>query len=72
MIRQGGRDAALEDIRGAVEHGSMGGCALVHLDAQELVATLRVRGAEVETLYARLPLLARLGVAGGRYELRPS
>lgn len=72
VVRHGGRDAALEDIRGAVEHGSAGGCTLVHLDGEELIATLRVRGSEVETLYARLPLLGRLGVAGGRYELRPS
>jgi hypothetical protein len=71
VVRHGGRDAELEDISGAVEHGSVGGCTLVHLDGEELVATLRVRGSEFETLYARLPLLARLGVAGGRYELRP-
>lgn len=67
-----GRVTEVQEIGGAVQHSTIAGHALVHLDSDDLVATLRVRGEEHETLYARLPLLARLGIAGGRYELRPS
>lgn len=69
VVRHQARATTLEDIRGDVQRADAGGVALVHLDCEELVATLRPRGAEFETLYARLPLLARMGLAGGRYEL---
>lgn len=71
VVRHAGRCTALDDIEGVVERSSVGEASLVHLDSDDLVATLRVGDGRFETLYARLPLLARLGLAGGRYELRP-
>lgn len=61
----------VESIRGEVEHSTIGSIELLHLDAPELVVTLRRTADGYETLYARLPLLARWGIAGGRYELVP-
>ncbi|HEX8877486.1 MAG TPA: hypothetical protein VF777_12115 [Phycisphaerales bacterium] len=72
LVRHAGRCAALDDVQGVVERSLVGEAALVHLDSRDLVATLRVRDVGFETMYARLPLLSRLGLAGGRYELRPS
>lgn len=69
-VRHQSRQTRLADIGGVVEHAMIGGCALVHLDSDELVATLRAQDGGLETLYARLPLLARMGIAGGRYELK--
>lgn len=61
----------VESIRGEVEQTAIGAAELLHLDAPELVVTLRRTADGYETLYARLPLLARWGIAGGRYELVP-
>ena len=69
--RSEARENVVETIEGGVEHSVVGGVELVHLDAPELVVTLRRGEAGAETLYARLPLLARWGIAGGRYELAP-
>jgi hypothetical protein len=47
---------------------------LIHIEARDnaemlLLATLRVEGDAARVLYARSPLLAALGLGGGRYEV---
>lgn len=66
-----GRSCVVATIEGVAERGSTGPSTLLHLDAPELVATMRQTSRGFETLYARLPLLTRWGLAGGRYELVP-
>ncbi|MBY0113477.1 MAG: hypothetical protein K2Y21_11685 [Phycisphaerales bacterium] len=70
-ITHDGSRRTLELEGGTAIHCSHAGVAMTHLDSGDLIATLRQRGGEHETLYARLPLLSRWGLAGGRYELRP-
>lgn len=70
-IEIGDRSLAVESIRGHAERSHVGTCELLHLDSSELVVSLRRSADGYETLYARLPLLARWGIAGGRYKLVP-
>jgi hypothetical protein len=70
-IEVGDRTHAVESIRGHAERSHVGACELLHLDSSELVVSLRRSADGYETLYARLPLLSRWGIAGGRYELVP-
>jgi hypothetical protein len=70
-VHEDARTFVVESIRGSVERAAIGATELLHLDAPELVVTLRRKVDGYETLYARLPLLARWGIAGGRYELVP-
>ncbi len=70
-VHSDARTCVVECIRGDVEQTAIGSIELLHLDAPELVVTLRRTADGYETLYARLPLLAHWGIAGGRYELVP-
>lgn len=80
-LESGRAQAALRDpatgARGPLAHAAVRWTAdedLVHIEARDgadvlLLATVRVEGETPRVLYARSPLLATLGLGGGRYEV---
>jgi hypothetical protein len=66
VLRVGARERSLEWPAGRCACAADRASGLVHVDIEGwLNATVRGEG---EVLYARTPLLARLGLPGGRYE----
>src|SRR5262245_7743045 len=80
-LESGQAEAVLRDpaanARETLAHGAVHWTTdddLVHIEARNgadmlLLATVRVEGGTPRVLYARSPLLAALGLGGGRYEV---